>query len=451
MRTTVGTLRRATTIGAAVLLTVALGSGVAAQASTSPRTAIDTAFGTASQPAHRTTRLVLDHAVTLPNAQLAAARSDRSVVGYRFSNPGVVGEFYPNPDLDAAAFSSRFHTQFGSQPRVTELIAVSADLTTASASGRAARTISTTASVEANRIDADPRLTDGLPPFDPTPGVGTAAQQLMAHTSTVSSAAPPTELGQDWRPANVQLDTTPPGDTGNVEIGTYDFWVPNPGGGLTGESLSGVPANWGIEFRFQLHNEAIESSDGASTRAPTASGICPNTPNVRDQFWARNYGYVSWTVFHVGSDSLDSIGAYADTNDAADPCSTQTLSVGIGKPQNIHQTPGGTWEFGTEIYTHIGSVSRSAVTASLDAVEGYSCRIFPYTVPDTNCMGADSTRQWPVENYPKSVTLLSRQGAATPSSPSTLTPVYTNADGLPSPRCIYYDKSRQPQITCGAP
>ncbi|MFG6443974.1 hypothetical protein ACFXQA_01735 [Microbacterium sp. P07] len=410
-----------------------------------------------------TSRIALDHGVSLADAQVAGGRSGRDVVGYRYSDLNVVGEYYPIESVTPDDFTDSYREQFGTEPRITELVVLRED-PRASARG----VVGITAQ-EPNLLDGAGDLTAGLdavPESFSTEGtVWDSARedvddaQARSKTGTVDAASPdvttmavPAPIAQDWKPSTVQVSGSGwRSSSVTAGVNMHNYWITSPGAGLQGENFNNVPAKWGVEFKVTLINTAIESSHPSLRRTPTAQGECPGITDVRNQFWARNDTFSGWSIYNFGpAANLTQIGAYLDWNDEASLCSAQTFSLGIGYPRKMPKTYNNNFEFITNVYSTFGSAtSSSLVTSEIRAVEGYSCEVFPYVAPDSSCMGTDTSRTWPVTNYTSFVSLFTRTGAALTTSPSVRQPVYSGDTLIPQ-NCVTFNRGRVPIRQCWA-
>ena len=149
-------------------------------------------------------------------------------------------------------------------------------------------------------------LGSSLPVFAPAAdGTGTAATQASLaeqHAVAAAAAAPIARAAAavtDWHPGFTQISLSKSGTI--AIVGTQNVWVPSR------EDLHKVPDFWRVEFKVALNNTTIERNDPNGTRQPVLPS-CTAEPNVRDQFWAKNYNYTSWTVYQVGAGDCPGFG-----------------------------------------------------------------------------------------------------------------------------------------------
>jgi hypothetical protein len=440
---------------AAIVLSCLIAMTPAAAAPTPSATAPPTG---APESPYRTV-IPLDYPVQLSGAATAGTRSPYDVVGYRYLNPGVEGEYYPSEDYTPQDFLAQFDEDFGMTPAVVGLV------------------------VRAEKQDdgqivpiTDPAarssgdLLSGLERFDPSPSdVGRLWDQSRAAEAAADGA--PTSrntqqsalLATDWLPGWTQIAMYT-GASDQALISTQHVWTTS-----NGEDVHVIPDYWAAEFKVALHNEAIEANDPGGLRQPAPIPSCITNPNVKDRFWAKNYDWYSWSVFQVGSATTTSLGAYADINDLSDPCSRQNLSIGIGFPRAIPYTPNGNVQLGTQIVAPKGTVARNRVGAAIEAKEGVSCAravnpIPPYPPygptafePDTDCIGVAGNTTWPGPGPQVKLIVNDALGAAYQSAPTTRAKLYTSSSGLPETcvslwKDLYLDSAGNPvpQRICSA-
>lgn len=274
-------------------------------------------------------------------------------------------------------------------------------------------------------------------------------RHAVAKPSPVASGLGLTTSG-DWHPSFSQISLRDNHGAAASRAGVSGSYLWNTS---SGQNLGLIPNQWGVEFKVHLYNETIEALDPQGQRQPAPIPSCTSSPNVKDQFWAKNYAWASWSVYKIGTTSLDAIGAYADINDLYDECYRQNLSIGVGFPLKVPKTPNGNYQLNFDIYAAKGNVLRNRVGATVEAKEGNSC-IRPEAIadpdlsydrnhfsPGTDCMGIGESTSFPSANGDQVFTVLgASKGAAYPSSPLVRVPVYTVADGLPE-YCVYLNRA----------
>lgn len=107
-RTTIATLILAAVIGS---MAVAISPASAATTDEGDATAESR---TANVP------VLLSAALPLSDAITAGSATDMKIVGYRFENDGVVGEYFPRGE-DPSLFLAQFREDFGMEPRIVSL------------------------------------------------------------------------------------------------------------------------------------------------------------------------------------------------------------------------------------------------------------------------------------------------------------------------------------------
>lgn len=117
--------------------------------------------------AERTSVLEADfsHHVALPDALEAAETYPGEVVGVRFENDQVVGEYFTDADKTPEQFLEQFDEMYGTQPEISSLL-VEVDY----------------------RAPANPNARTTAPAYEPLPTVPTVAPEFIAPRVTVDKA-----------------------------------------------------------------------------------------------------------------------------------------------------------------------------------------------------------------------------------------------------------------------
>lgn len=432
-------LKASSALLTALLATVTLASVAQASPSGSPSPA------SPSNSVKKVTSLLpLDYSISLTDAVSVAPKTGLEVVGYRFNNPGVVGEYYPSAEVGQQEFTDQFKTNFGMLPAISDLVIASG----VSSSGKEA--VSAKAALPAPIQPKD--LLNGISLFTSAAStVGASwdkARRAAASVNTpspLSKSAVPLAAATDWHPtfSQISLRDNHGDPSTNASIsGQYAWTLGN------GQNVTAIPDYWGIEFKIALYNEQIKQNDPNGIRVPAPFPSCTASPNVKDQFWAKNYNWKSWSVYKIGATSLKTIGAYADINDLYDECYRQSLSIGVGFPRLIPTAPNGDYQLNFDIYAPKGVVMRNSVGSTVEAKEGYDCTTSPLSSaynsynfnPTTDCMGLTQTINFPNGNDDRTFNVLKPdRGAAFPSDHFARVPVYTTTDGLPE-YCVYLNR-----------
>lgn len=136
--------------------------------------------------------------------------------------------------------------------------------------------------------------------------------------------------------------------------------------------------DFGLEFEINQHN-------GSAIHAGIRYATC--VPGIKEHFRAVNYGF-SWGAiapygWYAGP------GAYGDVNDWFDPCSQQSMAIGIREPGYVNSSPFGDAELILWIDAVRGTLAtENKVSGVIQAVEGLSCQAPPWNgTINTDCMG----------------------------------------------------------------
>lgn len=299
--------------------------------------------------------LTFDHSIRMHDAVDFAKTFDTPVLGYRFENSDIVGEYSVSSEETVDQFLDTFNDRFGTQPEVTGLIVE----------------VPVPDEQEASRSAVPTNLVSGVAVFDaPTISLPQeerdAAQDMSATTMAVDAA--------DWRPDDAEFSVTE--QSGRADFFQSYWWY-------NGNSPQLMPSGWGAEFEVNLYNDAI-------------GGHRPNCRfNYKDAFWAKNYDW-NWAVMrpdYQGA-NLSSLGAYADYNDLSDECKRNSIAIGLRYPQNIQYVNGG---YGIIMWVSApnGNQASSRVGGTVQAVwDGYCTSILGSGMSFTDCMGVYAG-SWP--------------------------------------------------------
>jgi S-layer homology domain len=315
---------------------------------------------------------------SLEEATAEAAAAGDEPIGFRHENGGVAGEFFLTPTQSLRAFDAEYKTRYETQPRIVGYYVYQSD------GGSAARLSSAPdpdAVVEGGFMPSLP--TYELEPADDEAPPG--ARPAQARQAAAQAAAP-------WAPGPMtMMNTYPVGSQSHLTI--YGGW--NPAYGHHPDL--GHPA-WGLEIE-------VAQTDGSF------SGTRPFCqPGTYSSFWLgrhgpSNNGIDSWDIRLNGSSnpySAAAIGGYWDWLDSVDPCSRQTISYGIGRPQRMPDNAAGGVDFQIDIRTPRGSVASSRFYGQYDTVfndcefemgaNGPIRAAIPLT-PASQCMGLTPSDQ----------------------------------------------------------
>ena len=338
----------ATTIGIA-LLALGLSTAPTAMASSQPG---------AGSPSTANALLRLDRSLSLQDAERLAAELSVHLLGVRYENDKLVGEFYFTEPT--SSFLSTFQKEFGTQPRVVGLVAA--------------------APVNAKSTDLIREISvpAGYLEFLPNTDFGGSAWRVFekeAPALTVPEGAAVTNL---WAPgfgeyANVNLPNN------RALIWQRFVWS----GGHRNPNFRDL--NFGLEF------EVFQHQPGLSGSRPFCyfSGSGTAVSNYRSLFWAQNANF-NWTLYYTNGQSASQLGVYADTNEFADHCSNQGMAVGVRYP-GLVSSDGINFELAIRIDAPRGSASTNELGAYIQAQESYSCDSWPWNgTAHTDCMGLNT-------------------------------------------------------------
>jgi hypothetical protein len=301
-------------------------------------------------------------------------------IGYRQTQPGIEGEFYPSATYSSADYHDDFSAYTGTSPAIVGIIVASpgtprsgTNILDADGNGDFAQRL-----YEASK--ALPEISPS--PLDPPKGSLTADELQKAVISSKaqaptgnsrSSYSPPAE---EWAPSNTQIAAVEDYN-GNAVVLMTSSWT---GDTFTGSRTTAMPSDWGIEMEVSLFNDDLQGSHPG----------CPT--NEVEEFWGI-HDVNSWTVMVPGDTlGLKDYGAYIDWADASDPCSRNALAIGIGYPHNLPVTSGYD-TIQTLIVTPRGTAETSTMSSYYQAVSN-DCNNLSQD-PHTSCMDLNTFRGFP--------------------------------------------------------
>jgi len=340
-------------------------------ASTFPAQAVTTP--PRSDPARTVTQFTpLARSVSIEDASRLGSKLGLNVVGYRYENPGIIGEYFQSDADSNAQFVASFRAFNGTEPQVVGLIT---RVPAPSADTRSTNSIRSTPSplpVPSDLPTFAPPKIDNAPAWD-------RMQHARSRAETTSQTASALRIARTWQPTYGQYMTF--NQNGRAKIWQDLIWS---GYGSDSTPLN-RDLNWGLEF------EVNQQISYYSNTARPACGLAsdPNSPAAldRNMFWAVNRNY-NWTLYYTNTQTPASLGAYADTNDLLDQCNTQSMAIGIRSP-GLLTTDGQVYEVAMLIDAPRGTLaSTTPISANIQQVEGYSCNGFPWNgTANTDCMG----------------------------------------------------------------
>lgn len=327
-----------TLIGAALLAPLAFIPAPAAKATASTEWPDfeETTFAYAPLSAPAT----LDRAETLADSATA-----ENIVGYRYENPEIVGEFFITPDQTAESFQANFEATFGTQPQITSMIYI--------------------IPIDQVTSQADSALTPietGESPFQAPPIAADVAEEMVASVPANDPSIQATQATHNWTPQVVDASTWRTGTTQNFALRMS--WGPNKPTNLDG--------NYGIEFEMNLYN------DGSTNMRPFCSA------GYKDRFIAKREGWLNWYMTAPTGQGLANANPYADYNDLSDECRINSMALGVQYGNRIPPHTSGAYSLLTGIVAPIGTQNSNPVGGVIQSVNNTSC-IFGGAL--TDCMG----------------------------------------------------------------
>lgn len=297
----------------------------------------------------------VDLAVAL---KLASQTRGLDVVGVRFENDQIVGEYFLALDKSPSEFLMQFGEMYGTVPQVAGFV-VQVPKRGPDDSARYAPL----AQVETRQ-----------PPFEAPAIPANKMDELFGSREGASASELETLSFPDWEPQNVYPAT--------FRVGSSQ-WVLNAVAWGTVTDPNDIPGSFGLEIGIDLYNSAT------GTRGSIIPGdICGF--NFRDQFIAKNYDWNSWSVSSPNG-GLATSYPYADLNDLFDSCGRNAMTIGFASPQDMPtMVPRPDANLTTFIDAKIGVTSSSRIGGGLQLVNSASCP-FDGSIAFTDCMGFPTT------------------------------------------------------------
>lgn len=282
-------------------------------------------------------------ALTLDDAIAATGAADVPIVGYRFTQPGLEGEFYVDA-IAPEAFLADFQYEYETQPEIVAAIV---------AEDPAAST-----EVESGLAEAVAKLS--IDAFRaPAPVLRSVESIAMAPTNSLSD--PPLPVEHPWTPGpstfiyswrDSVVDSGVTRSTATIE--TNQAW-------MDGHDPETLDPWWVLEIDVSQYNPEL---------GDVMRPLCPI--GYLDDFWASrtsatNTGVRWWAVETEVGDPIDhsGIGAYWDWVDTLDACERQAMAIGIAHPQEIPLNAAGVPVVVTRINTFEGTQARTLFGAGV--------------------------------------------------------------------------------------
>lgn len=333
----------------------------------------------------------LDRNVSFQDALLLGESSDLNIVGYRYENYDVVGEYFPG-SRDPQVFLNEFEKDFGTEPQVSGLIAA------------VEKPVSYAQTREGVAFNL--QVPPGIETFRSVPSYAGSAWDELKESRKSEVVAPfdgdAALQTATWEPNFAEFGTKELPDNRAMIWERY-VWNVSSGHHPVYRDL-----DWGLEFEIKQHNS---SPIWIGQNRP----FCALT-NYKLHFWAINQAY-DWTVYAPYGD-LTTIGAYADTNDLSDACAEQTMSIGFKNPGQVWDDGYGYTELAILINAPGGTLAESSpISGYIDTVDSYSCDPAPWNgTPHTDCMGLDYNATYPGPGPASYATLDVSRGYIAPDS-----------------------------------
>jgi len=143
-----------------------------------------------------------------------------------------------------------------------------------------------------------------------------------------------------------------------------------------------MPSDWGLEFGWDLWEDTL-----SGTRP-----VCAQRTGRFVRFWSKTYNDAGGTDVNVtsfGGNVPVSAQPYIDTNIDSDPCSRNSLQLGIGEPRNLASLTA----YLLYVGVRRGERSASSYSADVNAISN-DCNNIGFSAR-SNCMGLNVNRAFP--------------------------------------------------------
>jgi len=307
-----------------------------------------------------------EQALTLSKAvdsdRLMEIVEDRSevIIGYRYENPGVAGEFLPTASRSLDSFVSTFEEKYLTGPRFVGLIVQPE-------SGKRGTEVDGTIDVSGEPYNPDP--VDLTSTYDAAAVIADAnATAAEEHSGSLRRTDSPTE----WYPGTVTVDIQRDQTLNRTLITQFVDWGSVAPGDV-------IPNGYGIEVAVDAYN--YRDLDAKRIRP---LDCIPS--NYNEFFFADNHA-LSWEV--VGTPGIETL-AY-DDSDAGDECGRQGFAVGVPFVRGMDPDENGRYAMLVSIDAPAPehddfAPEASQIQADLQLVNDAACRVLPL-LPLAICMG----------------------------------------------------------------
>lgn len=295
-----------------------------------------------------TTLVELPMPMHLEEAAVAAAQLDADVLGYRYDNGSLVGEFYPGPDNTPESFLAMFAREYDSEPRVVGVVA----------------TFESADAADSAEMTPSSRRRSFEPPAINTATLDGTLQNLSGNNPGVdnSSVGRPTSMssGSEWRADAVGVAVTEAGAT-DTRV-HFDQAIRWDGAG-SGGSPTEIPMGYGVEFAVDAWNDLPVGP----------AEYWPACQLAADQKFVAFSSGVNWSIYSVGNQSnLADAQPYFDDH-VLDSCNRQTFTVGLRYPQLIGTTTEGDYQVLTQIDAPRAGWDTNRISAEHQLVDDVAC------------------------------------------------------------------------------
>ncbi|TXK18881.1 hypothetical protein [Homoserinibacter sp. GY 40078] len=340
----------------------------------------DPGLSMAPGPGDPTTALIaFSTPITFTAAVAQAAGYSGEVLGIRYENPELVGEYYFGSGVSAAAFNSEFTADYGTAPAAVGLIVA----TTVPDDSEFAARSATYPTADVIEVGDDP--------FVPAPAVFSSAIESLrtpplgqeASSSGRVAATNYSANRAPWMPSQAEVQVL--NYTANKVTFVSSYWW------LGTQTPANVPSLYGVEFEVNLRDVSSGALVGNRGSCKTSTGITKD--DYKKHLAAANENWNWKAIRPDGVTVPSSLGAYADYNDLFDRCDTSSFAIGLRYPHNI-QYVNGAYGVIFVIDAPKGYDATSEVSATNQAVSSYYCTTFGAWMALTDCMGV-ALGDWP--------------------------------------------------------
>ena len=285
-----------------------------------------------------------DHNLRLADA-VKASSPVSDVIGYRYENGPIAGEFFPTDSKTVSQFLAEFADRYASSPQVTGVIIKEPSVQDDAGRREGPESPVSTEPIQTELVEdfvaAEVNLSE------------VKSRKSLSKDGESGSSQRGTTTATEWRPELVEADVIRDGD--RILFTQFADWGPDA-------SPDDVPDNYGFEFEVNIFND---KSTGLT------QPFCE--VDYEDQFIADYYSVqpANWEIVASGNTNAASLQPYWDTN-GLDHCSRMTFSVGIRYPQLIEPDENGHYAF-VSVDAAATDEDVDRLAASLQLVDDTEC------------------------------------------------------------------------------